>query len=413
MSRVETGVDAPRQAEGVITWCGLLLLTLVTVGPLLVLRRPVGFVPAYANPAATWAAEAGVLVILGLVLAVRAFLDRYSEPRPFLLALGLAALAGGMSAIHWNIVDSDPNRLKWQRDEIYLGVLNSTDRTDPTVPHRYRPLPYGFARLLEWATGDFLFAIVVCRWFFTWWFLWGAYRLARLFLQPAKALVSLIPLAVLYPFSVLYYKGQLTDPLSHALFMLALIWVFEDRPGPLAAALALGVAAKETAVVLVVVYFVCWWRRGLRTWVISAGLGLACVAAFLAVRLPQGWRLGMPNVNGLERLMIGSNLGFGPQAGWTTVPLWANYVHPLLFVGPFLPPLIWGWCRLDHRLRAACIALVPLLLVSNLCFGWMYESRNYMPLVPLLATAVLAVTPKGAKKCAEQDGSNPDEDSDE
>src|SRR5262249_16905922 len=159
-------------------------------------------------PAATWAAEAGVLLALGLVLAVRAFLDRHSEPRPFVLAFALAALAGGMSAIHLNIVDSDPTRLEWQRNQIYMGVLNGPDRPAPTVPRRYRRLPYGFARLLEWATGDFLFAIVVCRWFFTWWFLWGAYRLARLFLRPAKALVSLIPLAVLYPFSVYYYKGQ-------------------------------------------------------------------------------------------------------------------------------------------------------------------------------------------------------------
>ena len=36
------------------------------------------------------------------------------------------------------------------------------------------------------------------------------------------------------------------------------------------------------------------------------------------------------------------------------------------------------------------LTVVPLLLLSNLCFGWMYESRNYMPLVPLLATTAVA-----------------------
>jgi hypothetical protein len=35
------------------------------------------------------------------------------------------------------------------------------------------------------------------------------------------------------------------------------------------------------------------------------------------------------------------------------------------------------------------LTLVPLVLASNLCFGWMYESRNYLPLVPLLATMAL------------------------
>ena len=88
--------------------------------------------------------------------------------------------------------------------------------------------------------------------------------------------------------------------------------------------------------------------------------------------------------------------GIGPPVAFTTTPLWANYVHPLLFVGPFLPPLIWRWRRIDPRLRTACVTLTPLLLLSNLCFGWMYESRNYVPLVPLLATAALPVRPGGA-----------------
>jgi hypothetical protein len=44
-----------------------------------------------------------------------------------------------------------------------------------------------------------------------------------------------------------------------------------------------------------------------------------------------------------------------------------------------------------------CWTLVQLLIVSNVCFGWMYESRNYMPLVPLLATmAALGLNPRWA-----------------
>ena len=35
--------------------------------------------------------------------------------------------------------------------------------------------------------------------------------------------------------------------------------------------------------------------------------------------------------------------------------------------------------------RAMAIVLVPLMLGVNLCFGWLYESRNYVPLLPLLA----------------------------
>jgi hypothetical protein len=206
------------------------------------------------------------------------------------------------------------------------------------------------------------------------------------------ALAALAPVVLLYPLSVLYYWGQLTDPLSHALFVLSLVYLLEDRPGPLALALALGVAAKETVVLLVPVYLACYWRRGFKAWVVTALLGSAAVAAFVAVR-STGWRPGYGAINGTSGLMITTNLGIGPPLYVAAAPLWANYVHPLLFVGPFLPTLIWRWRRIDPRLRTACFTLTPLLLLSNLCFGWLYESRNYMPLVPLLATAALPVRP--------------------
>ena len=56
--------------------------------------------------------------------------------------------------------------------------------------------------------------------------------------------------------------------------------------------------------------------------------------------------------------------------------------------------------RVEPRLRTACVTLTPLLLLSNVCFGWMYESRNYMPLVPLLAVAALPSTRGGATASA-------------
>jgi hypothetical protein len=288
-------------------------------------------------------------------------------------------------------------RYKWQQ-EIYLSAISGTGDPYVTIPHRYRPLPYGFARLLELCTGNWAFACTIYRWFFSWWFLWGACRLGRLFLPPGRALWLLVPVAVLYPLSVHYYWGQLTDPLSHFLFMLSLIWLLEDRPWPLAVSLALGVAAKETVVLLVVVYFACYWRIGLRAWARTIGLGVACVVGYLAVRLPQGWRPGLVDVNGLDQLMIGTNLGIGAPIANRIAPLWVHYLHPLLFVGPFLPSLVWGWQRIDPRLRVACAVLTPLLLASNICFGWLYESRNYMPLVPLLGTAILSIGPEPAKQ---------------
>jgi hypothetical protein len=375
----------PRPRDSAVTVGGLLLLGLLTIGPLLLEPRPAAFLEPFSSATTTLAAEGMVLGLMGLTLAVRAWRDR-GEAHPFALALLFAVFAGALAAIHWCIVDSDPIRLHWQREDIYLPLLNHQG----DAPHRYRPLPYGFVRLLERVTHDWLFSAVAYRWFFTWWFLCASYRLARRWLPPARALLAVVPVVLLYPLSVWYYWGQLADPLSHFLFLLSLIYLLEDRPWPLAASLALGIAAKETVVLVVAVYLACRWRRGWRAWLTTGLLGAVCTAAYLAARLPQGWRPGLRNVNGLDALMIGTNLGIGEPIASGAAPVWENYLHLFLFVGIFLPPLIRRWRRIDPGLRTVCATLTPLLVASNVCFGWLYESRNYMPLVPLLATAVLS-----------------------
>lgn len=384
-------VDAPSWRPAVkstVTAVSLGLLAILTIGPLLLEPRTVDFLPPYSSRLMTGLGVAGVLLLMTLALGVRARLDRPGEPNASRNIVFFAVLAAVLMLLHWIEVDQHPVPMQWQR-ELYVGLFNHTFE----APHNYRPLPYGFARLVERLTHSWLFAVLSYRWFFTFWFLWASYRLARMFLDPVRALWSLAPLALSYPLSILHYWGQLTDPLSHTLFVLAFIYLLEDRPVALAVALSLGVLAKETAVIVVPAYLACYWRRGWRTWFVTAGIGSACVAAFLAARVPLGWGLGYGNINGTTGLMIGTNLGFGEPVASSTVPLWMNYLHPLLFVGVFVPPLLERWSNIDPRLRAICLTVTPLLLLSNVCFGWLYESRNYMPLVPLLAT--MAFTPRG------------------
>src|SRR5262249_46204196 len=150
-------------------------------------------------------------------------------------------------------------------------------------------------------------------------------------------------------------QGQLTDPLSHALFLLALVCVVEDRWPTLAAALALGVMAKETVAIVVVSYLACHWRKGVPALAQTVVVGAAAAVSFLAGRVPFGWRPGNADLNGLSGLMISANLGSDRIADWlglrevadrlglghpiahSTVPLTENYLHPLWFVGVFLP----------------------------------------------------------------------------
>ncbi len=121
----------------------------------------------------------------------------------------------------------------------------------------------------------------------------------------------------------------------------------------------------------------------------TLALGAVGVAAFLATRLPLGWRPGGESINGVDGLMVGTNLGIGRPIALTYVPLYENYLQPALFIGLWIPLLAFRWRWIESCLKALASMLTPLLLASSLCFSWLYESRNYVPLVPLLSTMAL------------------------
>jgi hypothetical protein len=186
--------------------------------------------------------------------------------------------------------------------------------------------------------------------------------------------------------------------MSHALFVLALLYTVQNRWLLLAFVLALGMLAKETAVLIAVSYFACYAHEGKKGIVRTAVLAGVCVIAYFGARLPLGWELDFGKFNNTSGLMIRHNL-LGSDTYGLAAPLAMNYVLPLLFVGSFLPFLVRNWKHIDRKLRLIFLTLVPLLLLSNLCFGWLYEARNYMPLVPLLATmAFQGLTQKSEEK---------------
>jgi hypothetical protein len=412
---VELSTKPPTSADSNHTaWlapAALLTIAIISLAPLIVAQRPIHLF----GPDSPVVEHAGKVAVIGLMLAavaIGAWSCSKNEPHPVLLAVGMLVLSGILTTWHFVVVESrrdvDPRggaegthyiyTLDWQRN-LYLMILNR-DRGDPngisSIPHVFRPLPYGFTRSLEWCTGDWLFACLVYRWFFTFWFLWGYYQFARLFHAPARALLTLVPYLLLYPLSILYYGGQLTDPLSHALFALSLILIIQDRWLALAGALFLGVMAKETILIMVIVYLACYWRAGAVFWLKAIFLGLTCALAYLAVRLPVGWAPDYRSINGTDALMISSNLGL-PSAPYRLIHgmLLRNYLHPCLFIGAFLPFVLARWRRTDPRLKAMLLTLIPLLLASNISFGWLYESRNYVPALPVLAT--IAVGPTAGK----------------
>lgn len=389
---------ASRAHSALLLGVGLALIALLSIAPLLQ-SRPIHFVAPSPSTAARTGQKAFVLLAMGLAIfaAVRSESRRGAASAR---ALAFAAIAAALTACHWSIVElrhsvenGHPNYFQadWQR-KTYLAILNGQRydvATDAhTLPHLFRPLPYGFVRALELATGDWWFSCLAYRWFFTFWFMWFYETFARLFRSPGRALLALAVYPVLYLLSIRYYGGQLTDPLSHALFALSLVLIIEDRWALLAAAVALGVLSKETAVVLVPGYLACHWRKGFGAVVRTALVGVAAVIAFAAARLPYDLRRAMSETP----LNLAWNLGIGPLPPFPESVIHENWIQPLLFVGVFLAIGIVHWRSAEPPLKALTLTLTPLVLISQLLYGWLYESRNYVPLLPVLTT--LAVTPR-------------------
>jgi len=358
-----------------LTRAALILLALAIFVPLAVERPPVGWV----EPGGWVALRAGVVFgLLALVVLLRARLDAL-EGRSGWGTVGLAVLAAAMGVAHWVLVERHPSKYEFGQG-MYLDLLNYQG----DAPHQYRLAPYGVTRLLEHAIGDWWLACVAYRWFFNFWLLWAWVRLVGQFSSGRWALASTLALVPLYPLSVAFYMGQLTDPLHHALFVLGLFWIVAGAFWPLVAAVFLGIFAKETNVVLVPAYFVYHAGNLGRT----AVLGLASVVAFVAAR-GLAWRPGFEAINGTSGWMVGTNLGVGEPIAYTAVPLVHNYLHPLLFTLPFVAAIVLFGGHKGWRLWAMTLVVVAAVLLSSLCFSWLYESRNYVPFLPLLLALAL------------------------
>jgi hypothetical protein len=373
------GEGARRRATGreaLASAVGLLLLAVLSLPPLLAGGQR-DWASGHSSATAALAARAAVL------LGMLAFIGWAARPTGATLAV--AALAAALALGHRLGIDERPDAAAFQRT-VYRQILRlGPGPAEECVPHAYRPLSYGFVRTLELATGDWPFACLAYRWFFQFWFLWGAYRLAALYVSPAAALAAPVVCAVYYPLSVLRYAGQLTDPVSHALFAWGLVWIVQDRRGLLLAALVLGMLAKETAVLLVPAYWACHRREGTRTVLWSVAFLVVCTAAFLAPRWPLGWRPGA-SLNGVEgTLLLSANFAPREMDARTSVPLAEHWLHPLAFVVPFVPLAAWGWRQTPPSLRALALTVVPLMIGVHVTMSWSYESRNYMPALPVLA----------------------------
>ena len=350
----------------------------VVVGFVLI-ALAIALIPVLLHLAPPPARGAGIaFVYLPALLAAAACyqLDpTFSKKEKLEALLICVAFAFLSNYIHAWVVDMGPDSpastLDWQIT-LHKSVI---DLSPEALPHSYRFLPNSLVRLFEQVTGDFSLARDSYRNLFGVLLFYALYQFARLFLLHGGALFSVALWTAVCTVSFRYYLGQLTDPISHLSFVLAFIFIETEQFVYLVLTLMIGCLAKETVLAMVGYYAFFRWRE--KSYLLKL---IVLVAASLAVYLAaRAWVLhGVPHYAQI------SGVGFDHvRKNWADYP-WSV---PALFytVGIFVPFVIAGWRKSPWGLRSLALYLFPVLLVSSLFFSWLWETRNFMPLVAILA----------------------------
>ena len=212
--------------------------------------------------------------------------------------------------------------------------------------------------------------------------LFSIYYYARIYHSHKKALLTVLLYASVFPISIRYYAGQLTDPLSHLSFVLSFIFLELNLFFYFATALFVGILAKESIVVMAVYFLI--FRRKEKYWLPKTlFLFIVSAAIILSIRLwivpaattPFNDFFVLGNLRGKWLFFLSSNFGKYNQWVW----------QMLFTVGIFVPFLILAWKRSNRNIRSLAVFILTVLLLSNIGFSWLHETRNLIPAVIPLA----------------------------
>ena len=367
---------AARKKE--ILFCALaILLTLVSLSPLFLrlFQQEYTFAHQYGGFFKVLFAAIPVVVVL---LCRRIDIDCSPQQRTALFIF-LVALSASLVYIHFIYVDTAANtfvyhsNLEWQM-ETHYSVL----RLDPkSIPNTFRFLPNTMVRIVEFCTGDFIYARTL-YWLTTMFMLlFSIYYYARIHYGHEKALLAVLLYACIFPVSIRFYAGQLTDPLSHLTFVLSFIFLELNLFFAFVTALAIGVMAKESIVVMAVYYFL--FRRKDEHWFRNSVFAcLVCAAIVLSIRffIVPGAKTPLNDffvIGNMDKWKFYFSANFGHYRLWT----W----QMLFTVGVFVPFLILEWKSAARSVRNLAVFLLFVLVLSNMTFGWLKETRNLIPAV--------------------------------
>jgi len=355
-----------------------LALAIVSALPVIV---PHHWMTAGTRPAAVallMRAVAFCLPLVALLLCLKIDLGLAMRGKIALL-IAFGALSWALTDLHYTTVelghyfpsDSYGDNRDWQ-----LMMHRAVLRLDPGwLPHSYRFLPDGVAEILTWLTGSFEPARAIYRLTFTFLLLLSIYYWSRLYTGHGAAIAVVMVYAIVYPASIRYYAGQLTDPMSHLAFVVAYIFLELEVFPFVAVAILLGLLAKES-VALLVVYFLFFEREQKHHWLKSLGLIAGSAAVLLGVRAyVQHGNFGYGQISGVPIEHVLENL--------RDLDFWPRQF--VFTIGCFLPFVVLDWRNVPRRLKRMLLVVAPGLIGSSLFFSWLREARNYVPATIILA----------------------------
>ncbi|MFL6414197.1 MAG: hypothetical protein ACJ74Y_00785, partial [Bryobacteraceae bacterium] len=307
-----------------------------------------------------------------------------AKSQAFGLIFLIFLLTSVVNHFHSSLVDHGPSyfgfvsNVQWQID-----MHNAVIKLSPAaVPHSYRFLPNAFVRWLQIWHLDFEFSRDFYRLMFGVLLFYAIYRYARLYTGFSGAVVALALSAVIYPISFENYAGQLTDPMAHVAFVLALIFLQTEDFGLFLSTLLIGSLAKET-VLAMAGYYLLFHRRDAKYGARAVALAVLCPLTYLGVHLYVLNHGGHPaGGSGVSRIItdrtwvaiLDTNL---KDARWPAAVLLTGFA--------LTPFLLVSWRTTPKSLKYAAVYVLIVVSLSNLFFSWLVETRNLMPAVFVLA----------------------------
>jgi hypothetical protein len=341
-----------------------------------------------SHPILQLAGKALLLAILAVVTAVIWRCDPERTRAKAVRYCGFLLLAALLTDVHWHTVDL--YRSDWQHEQ-YNGILAHNYQP----PDQYRFLSQGTLWWMALTNGTFFFSYVIYRFFFTFLLCLSIYRLARLYLEPRTSVLIVFLYGVFYPLSTRYYYGNLLDPMSHLVMLTAFYYCRQRRFWSFFWLFVLGVFIKETMLLLAPCYYLMNLEtaglRQERNWQRIILLGVVGMAVFLACRLPFHFSYDLQSLNRTKEIMVWANLGLSRALITSGTSVFQRYLHSVLFLLMWLPLIVLQRRRLPASLFWTAIYLTAGLYLSNLCFGWNYESRNFIPGLVLLLICTMII----------------------